>query len=623
MKIEIVETEASIPSGTPDPGPEPAEASATPAPDKPPAGTRMKRFKSCVRKAVVALLLCAVAALCVKGGLRWRDIRAEKQAAEDSLYRRRVRAQLELGRFRLTPVLFGPTGWASSFSEEKARRWKRIAAAFENRRWSEAVPLLLGKNPPPKPDGKTAPPFPSSQDILRARDALVDQMNEMGRTLVGIQSLVEGLCPSPEIHVSPSVAESVGDIAVTGQGIDDFRRFVEHKDWLGLANGILNKSYELYPRFEAIREPLQRRIDSLEAFLVLRGSPASSAIRILYLPGDSDSPPRIVPATKRLPDDSGWMVPWDLRTQEAFVLSPAIADAFLAKYGEIGKSESKRNEKLSTRYRLGELTGAEYERERSRKSSVRSTFLAWARSGDAESDARKRAEEAAKGMFEALKYPNRIYAVGLAAGSDLTPSFSLAGAAGNRWRKMLGLFKQENWRELVQLLADNDRQTDLNEDDVRLARQKLDSLRLPVKIEFHPDDDEDDHDDEGESGPWAVELLPSDLASILADPGSPKGMDFLSRLRFAGEASRLERNPEGNGYIAEFQAVRTELAVFFGDRDALDDEIDELNERWRSGLNDIRRRIELTLVDEKDAAREATTLSNRLKREFASWQPRD
>ena len=620
MKIEIVENGTPAPPDATDHEPDgtPAEASATKTPGKP-AGARMKRLKSCVRKAVRLLLLCIVAALCVKGGLLWNELRTEKRAAEEDLYRRRVRAQLELGRFRLKPALFGPTGWSLSFSGEKARRWKRIAAAFENRRWREAVPLLLGKNPPPKPVGKTDPSFPSSQDILNARDALVAEMNGMGRTLVGIQSLVEGLCPSPEIRVSPSVAESVGDIAVTGRGVDVFRSHVERGDWLGLVNGVLHKSYELYPPFETIREPLQKGIASLEAFLVLRGSPATSAIRILYFPDDSDSPPRVLAAAKRLPDDSGWMVPWDLRTREAFVLSPSMADAFLAKFGEISKSEAKRHEKLSTRYRLGELTDAEYERERSRKSSVRTDFLAWARSGDAESDARKRAEATAKAAFEALKAPNRIYAIGMVAAGD-APTFSVAGAAGKRWRKILGFFNQENWRELVQFLAGAGRPTDLNDDDIRLARQKLDSLLLPVKIEFRSGDDEDD-DDEGESGPWVVELLPSNLASILSNPGNGKGMGVLSRLRFAGEAARLERNPEGDGYIAEFPVVRTELAVFFGDKDALDEKIDGLNEQWRSGLEAIRRRIELTLIDEKDAVKEATTLSNRLKRDFACWQP--
>ena len=618
MNIEIVKTGESAPSGASDSGME--ETPAAQAPNGRPAGTRMNRLKSDLRKAVRLLLLCVITVLCIKGALRWNELRTAKRAAEENLYRRRVRAQLELGRFRLKPVLFGPTGWASSFSGEKARKWKRIAAAFENRRWREAVPLLLGKAPPPKPNGRQAPPFPSLQDILDARDALVAEMNGMGKTLVGIRSLVEGLCPSPTIRVSPSVAESVGDIAVTGRGVDVFRSFVENGDWLGLLNGVLHESYELYPPFETIREPLQKGIASLEAFLVLRGSPATSSIRILYFPENSDSPPRVLATTRRLPDDSGWMVPWNLRTREAFVLSPSMADAFLAKFEEISKSESKRREKLSIRHRLGELTDAEYERERSRKSSVRADFLAWARSGDAESDARKRAEATAKSAFEALKKTNRIYAIGMVAGAGDAPSFSVAGAAGKRWRKILGLFRQENWRELVQLLAGTGRTADLNDDDIRLARQKLDSLRLPVKIEFRAGNDEDD-DDEGESGPWVVELLPSDLASILSNPGSAKEGGGLPRLRFAGEATRLERNPEGDGYIAEFPVVRTELAVFFGDKDALDDEIDELNERWRAGLEAIRRRIELTMIDEKDAIKEATALSTRLKRDLACWQP--
>lgn len=613
MNIEIVETGESAPSGASDSGME--ETPAAQAPDGRPAGTRMNRLKSGFKKAVRLLLLCVVAALCVKGALRWNDLRTAKRAAEEDLYRRRVRAQLEFGRFRLKPVLFGPTGWASSFSGEKARKWKRIAAAFENRRWREAVPLLLGKDPPPKPDGKTDPPFPSLQDILDARDALVAEMNGMGKTLVGIQSLVEGLYPSPKIRVSPSVAESVGDIAVTGRGVDVFRSFIERGDWLGLANGVLHESYELYPPFETIREPLQKGIASLEAFLVLRGAPATSAIRILYFQEDSDSPPRVLAATRRLPDDSGWMVSWNLRTREAFVLSPAMADAFLAKYDEMSKSESKRLEKLSTRYRLGELTDAEYERERSRKSSVRADFLAWARSGDEESDARKKAEETAKAAFGALKSPNRIYAIGMAAGAGDAPAFSVTGTAGKRWRKILALFKQENWRELVQLLTGASRPTDLNGDDIRLARQKLASLRLPVKIEFASGNGDE------ESGPWVVELLPSNLSSLLPDSGSAKVVGHLSGLRFAGKAARLERNPEGDGYIAEFPVVRAELAVFFGDRNALDDKLDELNEQWRSGVEAIRRRIELTMIDEKDAVKEATTLSARLKREFSRWQP--
>ena len=583
----------------------------------------MKRLKSVVRKAVRLLLLCTAAALCVKGGLLWNELRAEKRAAEEDLYRRRVRAQLELGRFRLKPALFGPTGWASPFSGEKARRWKRIAVAFENRRWREAVPLLLGKTPPPGPGGKDGKSFPSSPDILRARDVLVAEMNEMGRTLVGIQSLVEGLYPSPEIHVSPSVAKSVGDIAVTGRGVDVFRRFVEQRDWLGLVNGVLHESYELYPPFETIRTPLRKGISSLEAFLVLRGSPASANIRILYFPEQLDTPPRVLSATKRLPDDSGWMIPWNLRTREAFVLSPAMADAFLAKYGELLKSESKRNEQLSTRYRLGELTDAEYKRERSRNSSVLADFLSWARSGDAESDARKRAEAAAKAAFEALNHPNQIYAIGMVAGSDDAPAFSLVGAVGKRWRNILGLFKQEDWRELVRLLVGPARPTDLNDDDIRFARQKLDSLRIPVTIEFRWRDEEVVPDEEAETGPWAVELLPSDLASLMVDPENSKGMEFLSRLRFAGEIYGLERNPEGSGYIVEFQAVRTELAVYFGDKDALADKTEELNELWRAGLKNIRRKIELTLIDEKEAVKEATTLSNRLKRDLIAWRPVD
>lgn len=609
MNIEIVENKNM-------PSPADAGTNLSMTPDKPPKAW-LGQLKARIRKCCRVALLCAIATICVKGGLRWLELRAEKRVAEENLYRRRVRAQLELGRFRLKPVLFGPTSWSLSFSGERARKWKRIADAFENRRWGEAVPLLLGNKPPPKQVAASGSSFPSSQDILRAREILVSEMDEMGRTLVGIQSLAKGLCPSPEIHVSPSVAGSVGEITVTGRGVDVFRRFVEQKDWLGLVNGLLHESYELYPAFETIRDPLRKEIASLEAFLVIRNSPASASIKILYVPDDPDSRPRVLAASKRLPDDTGWMIPWDLGIREAFVLSPAMADAFLAKHGKLKKKESSRYEKLSTRYKLGELTEEEYERERARSSSVRTDFLTWARSGNAESDARKRAETTANTAFEALKRPNRIFAIGMSA--ENAPTFTMTGTAGKRWRKILDLYKQENWRELVPILAESGRTTDLNDDDVRIARQKLFNLRIPVRIEFPSANDADD-----ESGPWLVEMLPSNLASLLPDSdNSRNASSVLSRDRFADDSVRLERNPEGDGYIAEFSVIRTELAVFCGDKDDLDDEINALNEKWDDGLNAIRRRIELTLLDEKDAVKEATALSNRLKREFASWQPGD
>ena len=51
----------------------------------------------------------------------------------------------------------------------------------------------------------------------------------------------------------------------------------------------------------------------------------------------------------------------------------------------------------------------------------------------------------------------------------------------------------------------------------------------------------------------------------------------------------------------------------------LDEEIEERNNQWRSGIRSIRKRLSLTEIDEATATGEAIKLANKLKREFVAW----
>jgi hypothetical protein len=629
MKIEIVK-ESETPDG--EPAETPVETGAegdvpdeTPEESVSPGESRKKgvaRFLARLKKACFLVVAVAVLVVAAPPAYRlyrkWAQSRSEQKAAAEDLYRRRVRAQRAFGCRRLKPVLFGPREWSRTFSGEEAKRWKRIAAAFECRRWAEAVPLILGETPPaPYPEKErakrrhaTSRPFPSADEIDKARNALAAELDKRGRTLSGIRSLVDGLNPSPSILVSDSASPFVSGAEVVGRGVAELRSDLEREDWLGLANRLLQTEHELYPSFDSIREPLRAALAKTEAFLVCRGTSTDADLRVLFLFGDEPESPRVVPLHDRLPDGSGWMIPWDMHVREAFILTPEMARRYTEKFGAMRNGEAKRLNELSVKYRLGSLSQEEYERERAKGGAVEETFLEWARSGKTEEDARKNTFESAETVFAPLGRPNRVYVNGALAGTS--PKLVPIGTKGRDWKKMIELHGAKDWAGIVRMLGSADGDAPPSANAIREARGRFAAFRLNVRVETAQAD--------GEDAPevWVAELLPSDLGVYLKSRTGGK-LDAESIPRsFVEEIVAAEEHPDG-GYVVEFPVVRSELAVFLGDPDAFEEKLDEVNEKWEKGVAGIRRRIELTEIDDEEALQAAAKLANRIKRDFVAW----
>ena len=624
MKIEIVKEGISTMPRAEKPAEEPpTPAGETPEPVEEDSGkgsvipAKVKKIAAISAGLALAVVIAAFGMKALEHSHRDHSV---KRAAADDLYRRRVRAQLRLGPLRIRPELFGVTDWNMSFTSDEAKRWKRIALACENRRWAEAVPLLLGREPPPAqgPGGKkglkaaATRPFPSAEEIDAARDVLAKELDGRSRTLAGIRAIVDGYCPAPTIHIADSAASAVVDVSVAGRGIAELRRDYEREDWLGLANRVMGRSREILPPLEDVREPLRNALATTSSFLVCRGSSTVEDVCVLFLPPEYGASPQVDRFRDKLPDGGGWMMPWDLRVREVFLLSLPLAEKFVAKFNELRIAEEKRLEDISSRFRLGLISEGEYARAKRTGIPVADAFLAWARSGDTEADARKKAAEAARNAFRALGAPNRIYANGMLAKAN--PKFVPVGEKGKQWKTMLGLYRTEDWNGLVALLAGEEgRRGAANAAAVREAGRQLSSFRLPVRMDGNADVLA------SEDGLWLVELIP-DTSGIGTDEGFSGGLpvDILA-LSFADRPEHLERHPDGTGYIVEFPVARCEMAVFLGDWDTLDEEIEERNNQWRSGIRSIRKRLSLTEIDEATATGEAIKLANKLKREFVAW----
>ena len=619
MKIEIVED-----GGRRDSDPAGTEAEA--AEESSAGDGRKRKSRKILAEVRKALFMAVVAAVVVVAAppvyrlcCKWAAERSEEKAAAEDLYRRRVHAQRRLGGFRLRAPLFGPSDWNRTFQGDEAKRWKRIAAAFENRRWSEAVPLLLGKTPPPpyserflrsrKPP--TSRPFPSIQDIDRARDVLVAELDARGRFLSGIQSLAGDLHPSPWIRVSDSAAPFVSGVEVSGRGVAELRLDLERKDWLGLANRLLDVKNELFPPFEPVREKIRDALAKTEAFLVCRSAATNADLRILFLSGNATDPPRILPLRDRLPDGSGWMLPWDLHVRDAFVLTPEMARVYSDKLAEMRNAEAKRLDGLAMKLRLGSVSQNEYERERANGGAVEEAFLEWARSGRPEEEASKNALASAETVFAPLGRPNRVYANGALAGAS--PRFVPLGAKGRDWKKMVGLHATKDWAGIVRTLGAASADAPPDAGAVREARSRFSAFRINVRLELE--------DQEGDKEPdiWVAEMLPSDLGVFLKSKTDSAFSPELVPARFAGGVEPAEPYPDGSGYVIDFPVVRSELAVFLGDAAVLEDRIEEANEEWERGVAGIRRRVELDEIDGEEALRSATKLANRIRRSFVAW----
>ena len=576
-----------------------------------------------LRKALVLAIAAAVVVVAAPPVYRlcrkWAAERAEEKATAEDLYRRRVHAQRQLGGFRLRAPLFGPSDWNRTFQGDEAKHWKRIAAALENRRWAEAVPLLLGKTPPPPYSEKvqrsrkpsTSRPFPSIQDIDRSRDVLVAELDARGRFLSGIQSLVGDLHPSPRICVSDSAAPFVSDIEVSGRGVAELRLDLERKDWLGLANRLLDTKNELFPPFEPVHEKLRDALSKTEAFLVCRSAATNADLRILFLSGNATEPPRVLPLRDRLPDGSGWMLPWDLHVRDAFVLTPEMARVYSDKLAEMRTTEAKRLDGLAMKLRLGSVSQNEFERERANGGAVGKAFLEWARSGKPEEEESKNALASAETVFAPLGRPNRLYANGALAATS--PRFVPLGAKGRDWKKMVGLHATKDWAGIVRTLGASAAEAPPDARAVREARSRFSAFRINVRLELTEQDGDEEPDI------WVAEMLPSDLEVFLKSKTDATFSPELIPARFAGEVEPAEPYPDGSGYVIEFPLVRSELAVFLGDSAVLEDRIEEANEEWERGVAGIRRRVELDEIDGKEALRSATKLANRIRRGFVAW----
>ena len=626
MKIEIVKEEGLADSDSDEAREETAEAEAgETAEESSPRGWKKKldrflrRLKRAVLLAVAAVALVAAAPPAYRFYQKWSKSRADERASAEDVYRRRVYAQRRLGGFRLRAPLFGPSDWNRTFQGEEAKRWKRIAAAFEDRRWTEAVPLLLGEKPPaPYPEKvlrsrkpATSRPFPSREDIDRARDALVAELDARGRFLSGVQSLAGGLRPSPRIVVSSSAAPFVSGVEVAGRGVAELRLDLERKDWLGLANRLLDAKNELFPPFEPAREKLRDALAKTEAFLVCRSSSTNADLRVLFLSGGGTEPPCVVPLRDRLPDGSGWMVPWDLHVRDAFVLTPEMARVYSEKLAEMRNAEAKRLGDLSVGLRLGSVSQEEYDREREKSGAVPEAFLEWARSGKPEEEADKNTLASAETVFAPLGRPNRLYANGGLAATS--PKFVPLGAKGRDWKKMVGLHATKDWAGIVRTLGAAAADAPPDAGSVREARSRFSAFRINVRLEL-----EDQAGDE-EPDIWVAEMLPSDLGVFLKSKTDSAFSPELVPARFAGGVEPAEPYPDGSGYVIDFPVVRSELAVFLGDAAVLEDRIEEANEEWERGVAGIRRRIELDEIDGEEALRSATKLANRIRRSFVAW----
>lgn len=619
MKIEIVKDGCQGDSDQVEVQEKTAEEAST-------GGGRKKKSHKILAELRKALVLAITAAVVVVAAppvyrlcRKWAAERAEEKASAEDLYRRRVYAQRRLGGFRLRAPLFGPSDWNRTFQGDEANRWKRIAAAFENRRWAEAVPLLLGKTPPPpyserflrsrKPP--TSRPFPSIQDIDRARDVLVAELDARGRFLSGIQSLAGDLHPSPRIRVSDSAAPFVSGVEVSGRGVAELRLDLERKDWLGLANRLLDAKNELFPPFEPVHEKLRGALAKTEAFLVCRSAATNADLRILFLSGNATDPPRILPLRDRLPDGSGWMLPWDLHVRDAFVLTPEMARVYSDKLAEMRTTEAKRLDGLAMKLRLGSVSQNEYERERANGGAVEKAFLEWARSGKPEEEESKNALASAETVFAPLGRPNRVYANGALAGTS--PRFIPLGAKGRDWKKMVGLHATKDWAGIIRTLGASAAEAPPDARAVQEARSRFSAFRINVRLELAEQDEDEEPDI------WVAEMLPSDLEVFLKSKTDATFSPELIPARFAGEVEPAEPYPDGSGYVIEFPLVRSELAVFLGDSAVLEDRIEEANEEWERGVAGIRRRVELDEIDGKEALRSATKLANRIRRGFVAW----
>ena len=564
-------------------GGEPAEANSSGRQD----GKR-NRILVELKKALLMAIIAAVVVLAAPPLYRlcqkWAAARSEEKASAEDLYRRRVYAQRRLGGFRLRASLFGPSDWNRTFFSEEAKRWKRIAAAFENRSWAEAVPLLLGQTPPaPYPPKEreqrgVSRPFPSRQDIDRARDALVAELDARGRMLSGIQTLVGDLHPSPDIRVSDSAAPFVSGVEVAGRGVAELRLDLERRAWLGLANRLLDAKNELFPPFEPMREKLRDSLAKTEAILVCRSSVTNAELNVMCFYPNGAEQPHLVPLRDRLPDGSGWMVPWDLHVRDAFVLTPEMASLYAEKYAEMRNSETKRLNDLSVKLRLGSVSQKEFDRERMKGGAVQEAFLEWARSGKPEEAANKNALASAERVFLPLGRPNHIYAnSGLAAKS---PKFVPLGARGRDWKKMVGLHSTKDWAGIVRTLGASTADAPPNAGAIQMARNKLATFRIDVRMELAESDNEEN---------------------------------------FSGDVEEAEVYPDDSGYVLAFPVAQSELAVFLGDVAVLEDRLEEADEEWSRGIAGIRKRIELDEVDGEEAIRLAAKLANRIKRGFVAW----
>ena len=626
MKIEIVKEEGLADSDSDEAREETAEAEAgETAEESSPRGWKKKldrflrRLKRAVLLAVAAVALVAAAPPAYRFYQKWSKSRADERASAEDVYRRRVYAQRRLGGFRLRAPLFGPSDWNRTFQGEEAKRWKRIAAALENRRWTEAVPLLLGKTPPPPYSEKvlrnrkpaTSRPFPTREEIDRARDALVAELDARGRFLSGVQSLADGLHPSPRIVVSSSAAPFVSGAEVVGRGVAELRQDLERKDWLGLANRLLDTKNELFPPFEPAREKLRDALAKTEAFLVCRSTATNAELRVLFLSGSGTEQPRVIPLEDRIPDGSGWMLRWDLHVRDAFVLTPEMARVYSDKLAEMRSVEAKRLDDLSVKLRLGSVSQEEYDRGRAKGGDIPEAFLEWARSGKPEEMANKNALASAEKAFAPLGRTNRIYANGALAARS--PKFVALGSKGRDWKKMTGLHAAKDWPGIVRMLVKTGGDAPPTADAVREARSRFAAFRIDVRMELAEED--------GEEGPvvWVVELLPSDLGVFLKSKTDAAFSAKLLPARFAADVEEADVYPDGSGYVIGFPVVRSELAVFLGDDSVLEDRLAEADEEWERGVASIRKRIELDEIDGEEALRLATKLANRLKREFVAW----